>query len=298
MSGRRVVTRTVLTGLLSVCAGQGLLAQSAPVEWTALTVRLSQAADNGNLVELRGARAAALRVVVAPMTGVAPPIALYTVAYADYRLATDQRTPGAEQQGFADEAEEDLREVIGMDNRFADACGLLSAVLGLKIAWAASTDAKVALGPESGASLNRGLSLEPNNSRLLIIQGLGLFRRPAEYGGDPGRAEALFRRAADALDTAREAPWPNWGRFDAHVWLGQALAKRGDIAGARAEYTKALAIAPASSWVKDILLPAIGRRVSDTAPGSGSQRNEKAIYAGKAKGIDGTTEARGITDLD
>ena len=53
------------------------------------------------------------------------------------------------------------------------------------------------------------------------------------------------------------APWPNWGRFDAHVWLGQALAARGDKAGARSEYEKALAIAPGSNWVKLSLLPQV-----------------------------------------
>ena len=56
----------------------------------------------------------------------------------------------------------------------------------------------------------------------------------------------LFRRAADLLDAAKDTPWPNWGRFDAHVWLGQALGKRGDKSGALAEYNKALALAPGS----------------------------------------------------
>jgi tetratricopeptide (TPR) repeat protein len=248
----------IACGLVLVAAlGVTLTAQSAPAEWTALTTKLSRAADNGNLADLKASRTAAQKVVTAPMAGVAPALALYTVAYADYRLAADDRTPAAERPGLADDAEQSLREALKKDGAFADAYGLLSATLSLKIGWAASTEAKVSLGPESGQSLNRGLAIAPNNPRLLIVQGSALFRRPPEYGGDPQQAEALFRRAADLLDAAKGAPWPNWGRFDAHVWLGQALAKRGDKDEARAEYTRALAIAPNSSWVKDTLLPSV-----------------------------------------
>jgi tetratricopeptide (TPR) repeat protein len=234
-------------------------AVQAPVEWTALTEKLVRAANEGALDDLKSARAGALRAVVTPPSGVSAAMAHYTLAYADYRLAADDRVGAAEQRDFADEAEQHLREALRLDDRFADAYGLLSSTLGLKISWAASVDAKMSMGPESGAALSRALSLEPDNPRLLIISGLGLLRRPVEYGGDPKQAEALFRRAATMLDGAGEAAWPNWGRFDAHVWLGQALARRGDAAGARDEYTRALAIAPGSSWVKDRLLPALGK---------------------------------------
>ena len=54
-------------------------------------------------------------------------------------------------------------------------------------------------------------------------------------------------------------PWPNWGRFDAHAWLGQALGARGDKAAARAEYDAALAIWPGSHWVKNVLIPALDK---------------------------------------
>lgn len=236
-----------------------ILAQSAPAEWTALTARLVKAANEGDVADLRSARAGALRAVVAVPPGVSPALAHYTLAYADYRLAADSRVDGTEQRGFADEAEQHLREAIRLNDRFADAYGLLSSTLGLKISWAASVEAKMAMGPSSAAALERGMSLEPDSPRLLIISGIAYLRRPAEYGGDPERAEALFRRAAILLDTARDSAWPAWGRFDAHAWLGQALARRGDTAGSRDEYNKALAIAPGASWVKDVLIPALGK---------------------------------------
>jgi len=47
--------------------------------------------------------------------------------------------------------------------------------------------------------------------------------------------------------------WPSWGRFDAHLWLGQLLAERGDAAGARTAYAAALSLAPNSARVKGML---------------------------------------------
>jgi len=250
--------------LLAVTLAIGLnpaLAAQVSADWTALTTKLVRASNENDLTELKSARAAALRAVVSPPAGVPPAVAHYTLAYADYRLASDPRVTGAEQQDFADEAERHLRDAVRLDDRFADAYGLLSATLGLKISWAASVEAKMSMGPESSAAMTRALSLEPDNPRLLVVSGIAYFRRPAEYGGDPQQAETLFRRASALLDAATDSPWPNWGQFDAHVWLGQALARRGDVAGARDQYQKALAVAPGSAWVKDHLLPALGKNV-------------------------------------
>jgi tetratricopeptide (TPR) repeat protein len=250
-----------LAALVAALTGTTPAVQAAPADWTALTGKLTQAADAGNLSDLKSARAAVLKQVVTPSSAVPPAIAHYTLAYVDYRLAVDQRVPGAEQHDFADEAERHVRDAIRANEKFAEAHALLSAILGLKIAWAASVEAKMSLGPESGAALDRALALEPDNPRVLLIEGIGFYHRPVEYGGDPKQAEALFRRAADRLDATRDAPWPNWGRFDAHVWLGQALARRGDAAGARAEYDKALAVSPGSAWVRDVLIPALGKKI-------------------------------------
>ena len=85
--------------LLAVTFALGLapmLGAQPPAEWTALTARLVRASDEASLSDLRTARAGALRAVVSPPPGVSAALAHYTLAYADYRLAADERVGGAE----------------------------------------------------------------------------------------------------------------------------------------------------------------------------------------------------------
>ena len=116
------------------------------------------------------------------------------------------------------------------------------------------------LGPAAQEAVAAALRLQPDNPRVLLQAGSNTFHTPAEYGGGLDQAEALLRRWVSAFDREpADRPWPNWGRFDAHVWLGQVLAAKGDKAGARREYQAALAIQPQSGWVKYRLLPMLDK---------------------------------------
>jgi tetratricopeptide (TPR) repeat protein len=233
-----LITAVAAAGSALPAFAQG---KKAPVsEWPALITRLEKAAVNSDVAELKAVRTACQRLVPAPPAGVTAAKARYCVGYADYRLSTHAAIAPAERQGFAKEAETELREASKADPKFADAFALLSAVM--------------PAGPEAAEEMTHAIALDPDNPRVLLIRGAALLRRPDTYGGDPKRAEALLRKAGELLDAQpANAPWPNWGRFDVHILLGQALAKRGDAAGAKAEYTKALKIAPQSSYLKDLL---------------------------------------------
>jgi tetratricopeptide (TPR) repeat protein len=217
---------------------------------------LEPAAVAGRVPDILAARLACLRLLSGSPAPDRVPLIRYTVAYAAWRVAFSPAVSAREQVSLLDDAAVQLEAAIKTDGRFAEAMGLLSAVDGAKIAHA--PELGMTLGPESSAILGRGLGLDANNPRLLVFRGQAQFNTPPEFGGSIKDAEATLRRALQAFEQEPTTkPWPAWGRFDAHAWLGQALASRHDNAGARAEYEKALAIAPDSAWVKYSLLPQV-----------------------------------------
>jgi tetratricopeptide (TPR) repeat protein len=184
-------------------------------------------------------------------------IALLGGAYAANRLAGLQGVEPAESSALLQRAEKDLGEVIKADPKSVEARVLLAAVYGSMIRFGGNA---IELGPGSQNLLSDALKLEPNNPRVHVQIGMNTYHTPAEYGGGLDKAEASFRQALVLFEHEPVGrPWPNWGRFDAHVWLGQALAARGDKAGARAEYMAALQLWPQSGFVKYKLLPMLNK---------------------------------------
>ena len=223
--------------------------------WTKLTARIDQAVLSDDVATLKLCRAEALRLQTAP-GGSSRALLAYAVAYIGWRLAFNPSVSAAEQDDLLDEAEAQLKAALKIDPKSAEALALLSSVYGAKIAK--SSIKGIILGPRSSGAIGEAVKLEPDNPRVLLSQGVGKFNTPAMFGGSDTEAEALIRRALTAFQSEPTAkPWPGWGRFDAHAWLGQILAKRGDKAAARAEYDRALAIAPNSGWVRYVLLPVV-----------------------------------------
>jgi tetratricopeptide (TPR) repeat protein len=197
-------------------------------------------------------------MIEGPLPAERQPLARYAIAYATWRLAYTSE-PWDDLAPALDEALGHLEKAVELNGRFADAHALAGAIQGALIGRNPALG--MTLGPPSQASIAHARELEPGNPRVALIEGQSLFHTPEEYGGGIDRAEAALRRALDLF--AREPadrPWPNWGRPEAHAWLGQALLRRGDRAGARAQYQRALEIAPDFGWVKHVLLPALDRR--------------------------------------
>jgi len=184
-------------------------------------------------------------------------LALLGSGYAANRLAALPGLQPAEAFALLSRAEKDLQEAIKGDPASAEARVLLAAVYGSMIRFGGDA---IELGPASQNLLSDALKLEPNNPRVHAQLGMNAFHTPAEYGGGADKAEAEFRQALALFEREPAGrPWPNWGRFDAHVWLGQALAGRRDNAGARAEYMAALEIWPLSGFGKYKLLPRLNQ---------------------------------------
>jgi tetratricopeptide (TPR) repeat protein len=182
----------------------------------------------------------------------------YAIAYGERRLIWIPGTKPADQKALAQSAQKRLEAVIRAEPRNAEAHALLASTLGMQIAlegWKG-----MVLGPRSSAAMDKALSLEPNNPRILLLKGISTFRMPAEFGGGVEKAEPWLRRAQSVFaQEPLDKPWPNWGRFESRIWLGQVLAKLGKRDAARSEYDAALLLAPRSQYVRRILLPGVSK---------------------------------------
>lgn len=254
-------------GLFAVLAGASALvlvfstrpaAQTAAADWPSIAARMGHAAVRADVTGVKEARNACLSLLAATPAPANAAVIRYTIAYGDWRLAFAPSISPAEQDDFVRDAEAQLTEAIKSDARFADAVALLSVVYGTQIVK--NPDLGMSLGMQVAETMDRAMRLDPSNPRVAILHGQTLFHTPEEFGGSVKGAELEFRRALDLLaKEPADKAWPNWGRFEAHVWLGQALASRGDTAGARAEYNAALEIVPESDYVKFVLLAALGK---------------------------------------
>jgi len=257
---KRVLTPMVLAAavLFTAQPQAQTAAASANAEWPAVAARMEKAVLAEDAAGVKDARTACLRLLAAGPPADRALLIRYTIAYAGWRLAFNPGASAKEQDDLLADGVTQLNLAIKANDKFAEAYGLLSGVYGAQIAK--NFELGQTLGPAAGESIGQALGLEPDNPRLVLMHGLAIFNTPAEFGGSTTEGEALIRRAGQLFEKeAADKAWPNWGRFDVHVWLGQALAKRGDNAGARAEYAAALELAPDSQWVRSALLPQVSK---------------------------------------
>ena len=225
--------------------------------WPQTVIRLETAVTRGDSAELKVLKASfdeALRADQVPAA--LNPVVRYASAYADWRLSALPDVTGEEKDDCLSEATRKLKEITESSDRFAEAHALLGSVYGMRIGRSPWTG--MVLGPRSSAAIERAVALEPDNPRILLQQALGAFHTPRMFGGSKEKAEALLRRSIAAFERETEdTAWPNWGRADAHIWLGQVLQDKGDLDGAREAYQRALAVAPEHAWVRHVLLPGL-----------------------------------------
>jgi tetratricopeptide (TPR) repeat protein len=226
-------------------------------EWPAIVADLERATLDSDMAGLRRAVEACRRWRAAAPPA-RRPLVTYALGYSAWRLAFLRAVPAKEREALLKEAADTLEEAVQADPRSAEAHALLASVYGAQIA--VSPMRGIMLGSRIDSHLKKALDLEPNNPRVVLQDGISAFNTPPSFGGSAEKAEASFRRSLALFgQEPPDRPWPNWGRFDAHVWLGQALAKKGDRDGARREYEAALVLAPNSQWVRRGLLPRLAQ---------------------------------------
>jgi len=192
------------------------------------------------------AELARLAAATAPWTKSTNPTEVYAHAYVQFRAL--QAAVGAKRNKDAAESGaacvSALDGAIGRDPRFAEAFALQSACYG----YLANLGGFGAIrnGSRSGKSLEPALALAPQNPRVILVEGFGVYFRPKFVGGDEAKGCERFGAAVAAFaERGNRDPAPyNWGAAEAHYWVGRCAAKVGDAAAARRSFEAALTLAP------------------------------------------------------
>jgi tetratricopeptide (TPR) repeat protein len=242
--------------VFSAAVTSRLAAAPAAEDWPDLILRLQRAAITDSPADVRSLRADLLRASTQSAGKERDALVQYSIAYLAYRMAFLPKVPDKERDDLLADGVQRLQAMVKAESNHVEAHILLGALYGSQIAR--SPLKGITLGGRASDLLERAAMLAANNPRVYLQQGISAFNTPAMFGGSTDKAERLLQRSVELFEREpADHPWPNWGRLDAHAWRGQALLEKGDRAGARAEYDKALAIAPQSGWVRYSLLPAL-----------------------------------------
>lgn len=100
--------------------------------------------------------------------------------------------------------------------------------------------------PRSRAQIKRALEMDPKNARVLLVDALDEYERPAAAGGGRERAVRKFKKAVEAFEAERQDVdhVPGWGAAEAYLLLARSYLDQGDAIAARDALERALLIAP------------------------------------------------------
>ncbi len=239
-----VATTGIAVGLMPVPA----LAAEDPASATAKAQAAFFALDAAVLSQLAAA--------TAPWAKSANAREQYAHAYVQFRVqqvaTLQKREKDAQKAGTA--CVDTLDAALQREPKSAEALALQSSCYGY-LAGLGGLGA-IRNGSRSGKAVEAALVLEPKNPRVILVDGFGVYQRPKFVGGDKAKGCVKFREAAAAFDAAGTGASTNgigWGAPEAHYWAGRCATDAGNVAAARPEYERALALAPDFAAAKKAL---------------------------------------------
>jgi tetratricopeptide (TPR) repeat protein len=221
------------------------------------------AAISGDATMLKAARELAQASVTQTTEPSKKAAALYFVGYANYSLVNLPSEKESKEQN-TDAGIVALEEAVKLEPAFADAHALLGSLYGQKAGGGMMAGMKY--GQKSAVTMERAITLQPKNPRILMLEGVSLFFKPAMWGGDKQKALTNLQRACELAEqgacAAKEATMPDWGHADVFAWKGVMFAKsdEADTDNAKAAYERALQLQPNYNWVKYVLLPKLSAK--------------------------------------
>ena len=200
-------------------------------------------------------------------------LAHYWSGFASWRIAIN----GANHDMKVEELKTHLQKAatefyssIRLKNDFADAYAAASSVNGWLAVFYMGSNPDMATVRErislSNALLARARDLDPENPRVLWVQGGVLLFAPPPAGGDIPGAIAVYRRmlaSAKRRGVNAASPLPDWGEPEALMSIAYAHTRQmpPDLRSALDAATAALKVEPDWSYVRDNLMPQIEKQL-------------------------------------
>ena len=136
---------------------------------------------------------------------------------------------------------------------------ILGGLYGLKIGL--SPVKGMYLGPRSLKYLSQATELSPSHPLVWIEMANAKYHSPSLFGGDMKKAQAYFQKGIELYEK-QQNPSSSWVYLHALVWEGKAQEELGNWETAQRSYQKALKARPDFTWVKEELLPQIGKKIN------------------------------------
>ena len=176
----------------------------------------------------------------------------YYIGYADYRLAVYYQIQQNKEMllKYLDDGIENIYASLEKNEKFADAHGLLSSLLGQKI----STDPALGmtLGMESMTAISEALEYGKDNPRVAMFAAISAYYTPEQFGGSKTKAMTEMTRAAELFEKENldDIRLPDWGHDESLTWLGRFHTAAGEFDLAKKNLEAALKLSPESSFAK------------------------------------------------
>lgn len=228
--------------------------------------QLDEAVTKGDLKDIQRVRAGFAALLA---DDPASPVLNYWIALCGWRaLPMLTETDKEAAKRLCKESIAACDRVLAARPKHADAIALKAGLQALSLAF--NPAAGMSLGPEMIEAYARAVALEPENPRVLLLQGINTLHMPAFVGGGPDKAKPIFARAVAFADASRDTSPANWGRVDAHLWAGICASRADDWKGAIARYREALELAPDHVWLTKRLLPDAEKHLAGAGAGTGT----------------------------
>jgi len=190
-------------------------------------------------------------------------LAHYYVALCDLRIFHQslQKEDKDQAKRYIENGIEHMETAVENDPVFAEGLALLSTLYGNKIGL--NPFSGMTLGPKSGKAIEKAFELAPENPRVSFIAGQSAFYTPKMFGGGKDKARKHLLKAVECFQTFQpeQAIDPDWGEEEAYTFLGLVANDEDSYGEAKQYFEKALEINPNWSWVKDVLLPELDKKM-------------------------------------